>query len=237
MGSVKTEAPMLDPESAQASRPAPIRVFLADAQILMRHGLRMILSSETDIAIVGEAESGSQAIDDVTALRPDVVLMDIAMPGGDGIEAIRAIKHRSPATQVLVLTTHSHQDLFQEAAEAGAVGYVLKDISPGNLVNAIRAVHTGATMINPILARQMVEGFSVGSSPLASKSAPRPRKLTRREADILVAVAHGLSDKAIASKLFISESRVKNCLRGLYSRLKLRNRAHAAAFAVRRGLL
>ncbi len=237
MGAVKTEAPIPQPQLTPVPRPTPIRVFLVDAQILMRHGLKMILSSESDIAVVGEADSGHQAIEHVTALRPDVVLMDIAMPGGNGLDAIRAIKLRSPATQVLVLTTHSNQDLFQEAAEAGAVGYVLKDISAGNLVNAIRAVHTGATMINPILARQMVEGFSQGGGTLSPKITPRPRRLTRREVDILVEVAQGLTDKEIASKLLVSETAVKNCLRTLYSRFKLRNRAHAAAFAVRRGLL
>jgi DNA-binding NarL/FixJ family response regulator len=158
-------------------------------------------------------------------------------PAADGIGAIRAIKARCPATQVLVLTARSEQDIFREAAAAGAVGYVLKDISPANLSNAIRAVHTGATMINPILARQMVEGLAQDDAAASSGTPRRPHRLTPREMNILIEVAQGLSDKEIAVKLAVSESRVKNCLRALYGRLNLHNRAHAAAFAVRRGLV
>lgn len=217
-------------------RPAPIRVFLVDPQALMRQGLRMMLSAERDMQVVGEADGGRQAIDEVAGLAPDVVLMDIMMPGGAGGEVIRALKRRSPAVQILVLTAYANQDLFHEAAEAGAVGYVLKDISPANLANAVRAVHTGATMINPILARQMVEGLVRRRDGAASDVRPLHR-LTQRELDILVEVAQGRTDKEIAAKLFLSESRIKNVLRALYRRLALRNRAHAAAFAVRRGLL
>lgn len=237
MEPAKTGAHAIKARLRAVPRASPIRVFLVDAQSLMRQGLKVLLSSEGDIEIVGEADSGRLAIAEVAALGPDVVLMDVVMPSGDGIEAIRTIKLRSPGTQILVLTTYSNQELFQEAAEAGAVGYVLKDISPTNLSNAIRAVHSGATMINPVLARQMVEGFSSEGSALSTKGARRLHRLTQREIDILVDVARGLSDKEIASKLFLSESRVKNSLRALYGRLKLRNRAHAAAFAVRRGLL
>ncbi len=237
MEPAKTGAHALKARLRAVPRPGPIRVFLIDAQSLMRQGLKMILSSEGDIEVIGEADSGRQAIEEVAAVGPDVVLMDIAMPNADGIEAIRAIKRRCPGTQILVLTTYSNQELFQEAAESGAVGYVLKDISPTNLSKAIRAVHSGATMINPVIARQMVEGFSRDSSEFSTKGVRRPHRLTQREIDILAEVARGLSDKEIASKLFLSESRVKNCLRALYGRLKLRNRAHAAAFAVRRGLL
>lgn len=213
----------------------PIRVFLIDPHALLRHGLRMLLASEGDIEIVGEANRA--AIDDVAAAKPDIVLMDVAVPAADGIGAIRAVKARCPGTQVLVLTAQSDQDIFREAAAAGAVGYVLKDISPVNLSNAIRAVHSGATMINPVLARQMVEGLAQDEAAASAGAARRPHRLTPREMNILVEVALGLSDKEIATKLSLSESRVKNCLRALYGRLNLRNRAHAAAFAVRRGLV
>jgi len=233
----KTGAHALRARLRPVPRPRPIRVFLVDAHSLMRQGLKMILASEGDIEIVGEADSGRLAMTAVAALEPDVVLMDIVMPGGDGIEAIRTIKLRCPGVQILVLTVQSNQELFHEAAEAGAVGYVLKDISPANLSNAIRAVHGGATMINPVLARQMVEGFSRDGGRLSPKGGRRVQRLTHREIEILIEVARGLSDKEIAVKLILSESRVKNCLRALYGRLTLRNRAHAAAFAVRRGLL
>ncbi len=227
----------LKPRLRAIPHPDPIRVFLIDPHALLRHGLRMLLASEGDIEIVGEAGGGSAATDEVAAVKPDVVLMDIAAPAADGIGAIRAIKARCPATQVLVLTAQSDQDVFREAAAAGAVGYVLKDISPANLSNAIRAVRAGATMINPVLARQMVEGLAQDEAAEAAGAPRRPHRLTPREMNILVEVALGLSDKEIAAKLAVSESRVKNCLRALYGRLNLRNRAHAAAFAVRRGLV
>jgi two-component system NarL family response regulator len=227
----------LKPRFRAVPHASPIRVFLIDPHALLRHGLRMLLASEGDIEIVGEADAGVAAMDQLTAVKPDIVLMDIAAPGADGIGAIRVIKSRCPATQVLVLTAQSDAEIFREAAAAGAVGYVLKDISPSNLSNAIRAVHGGATMINPVLARQMVEGIAQDESAPATGAPRRAHRLTPRETNILVEVALGLSDKEIASKLGLSESRVKNCLRTLYGRFNLRNRAHAAAFAVRRGLV
>lgn len=227
----------LKPRLRAVPRPDPIRVFLIDPQVLLRHGLRLLFGSEGDIDIVGEAGAAAGAIDDVAAAKPDVVLMDIPAPAADGIGAIRAIKARCPNAQVLVLTAQSDQEVFREAAAAGAVGYVLKDISATNLSNAIRAVQSGATMINPVLARQMVEGLARDEAAAAVGAPRRPHRLTPREINILVEVALGMSDKEIAVKLAVSESRVKNCLRALYSRLDLRNRAHAAAFAVRRGLV
>ncbi|HLW47910.1 MAG TPA: response regulator transcription factor [bacterium] len=226
----------LKPRFRAVPHTAPIRVFLIDPHALVRHGLRMLLASEGDIEIVGEADAGAAAVEQLATVKPDVVLIDIATPGADGIGTIRLIKSHCPTTQVLVLTAQSDAEIFREAAAAGAVGYVLKDISPANLSNAIRAVHGGATMINPVLARQMVEGIALDDAPVTG--APRrAHRLTPRETNILVEVAQGLSDKEIASKLGLSESRVKNCLRTLYGRFNLRNRAHAAAFAVRRGLV
>ena len=237
MDSAKGGLRALKPRFRTVPHAAPIRVFLIDPHALLRHGLRMLLASEGDIEIVGEADAGAAAVEQVVAVKPDVVLMDIAAPGADGIGTIRLIKSRCPTAQVLVLTAQSDHDIFREAAAAGAVGYVLKDISPDNLSNAIRAVHGGATMINPVLARQMVEGLAQDDSTPAANPPRRPHRLTPRETNILVEVASGLSDKEIAAKLGLSESRVKNCLRALYTRFNLRNRAHAAAFAVRRGLV
>ncbi|HEV2359534.1 MAG TPA: response regulator transcription factor [bacterium] len=237
MESARPGVHALTPRLRAVPRSAPIRVFLLDPYSLMRHGLRVLLSSEGDLEVVGEADGGGPAVEEVAATRPDVVLMDVAAPGAGGVEAIRAIKARRPATAVLVLTLQSDQERFREAAEAGAVGYVLKDISPANLCNAIRAVHRGATMINPVLARQMVESLSQEGAAVSGIGSRRPRRLTPRATEILIEVARGLSDKEIAAKLGLSESRVKNCLRAVYGTFRLRNRAHAAAFAVRRGLL
>ena len=227
----------LTPRLRAVPRSAPIRVCLLDPYSLMRHGLRVLLSSEGDLEVVGDADGGRAAVDEIVAARPDVVLMDIAAPGGGGVDVIRTIKARCPAAAVLVLTIQSDHERFREAAEAGAIGYVLKDISPANLSNAIRAVHCGATMINPVIARQMVESLSREGAAVSGQGARRPRRLTPRATEILIEVARGLSDKEIAAKLGLSESRVKNCLRAVYGTFHLRNRAHAAAFAVRRGLL
>lgn len=214
-----------------------IRVLVVDDHALMRQGIRATVKGEGDIEVVGEAGSGQDAVEQVAALSPDVVLMDVMMPGGDGIEATRTIKQRSPNTQVLVITVYADQELFRKAVEAGAAGYVLKDISPANLVKAIRAVHSGKTMINPALARKMVDYlFTIGNGP-SSAGASRGHGLTERETDVLIGVAQGLSNKEISSKLFMSESTVKTHIRGIYYKLKLRNRAQAATFAIEKGLL
>lgn len=214
-----------------------IRVLLVDDQILTRLGLRMILQPEKDIEIVGEAENGRDALEKSVALSPEVVLMDLRMPGGDGIEATRAIKQRCPRTQILILTVYADLELFRKAVAAGAVGYVLKDITPANLASAIRAVHNGKTMINPTLVRQMVDALSGNNSIAAINASRGLHGLTQREIEVLAGIVQGLSDKEIASKLFLSESTVKTHLRAIYHRLKLRNRAQAAAFAVENNLL
>lgn len=213
-----------------------IRVFLVDDQILTRIGLRAILEGLRDIEIVGEAENGREALTRVLELRPDVVLMDLKMPGGDGIEATRKIKQRCSETQILVLSVYGDRDLFRKAAAAGATGYVLKDISPANLANAIRSVHGGKTIINPGIARHLLEEMA-GGGLTVDTAKRRPYGLTDREIEVLIEVSRGLSDKEIGSKLFLSESTVKSHLRAIYRRLRLRNRAQAAVFAIEKDLL
>jgi len=214
----------------------PIRVLVVDDHSVVRLGIRVILESEPDIEVVGEVESGCDVLQQVKALTPNVVLMDIMLGDGDGIEATRAIKQHCPDVQILIVTVYADQHLFQKAVEAGAVGYVLKDITPTNLANAIRAVHTGKTMINPAVARQMVEHlFTTREEP--DGTARRPYGITGREMEVLAGVAQGLSDKELGCKLCLSESTVKMHLRTIYSKLKLRNRAQAAVFAVEKGLV
>ncbi len=213
-----------------------IRVLLVDDQILTRMGLRAVLKDAAGLEIAGEAENGREAVARAIELTPDVVLMDLKMPGGDGIEATRAIKQRCPGTQVLILSVYADQDLFRQAAAAGAAGYVLKDISPANLISAIRAVHQGKAIINPGLARQLLEDLA-GSDRAEEAARRRPYGLTEREIEVLVEVARGFSDKEIASKLYLSESTVKSHLRAIYRRLRLRNRAQAAAFVMQKNLL
>lgn len=214
-----------------------IRVLLADDQIVTRVGLKALLQPERDIAIVGEAEDGKDALAKAVSLSPDVVVMDMMMPGLDGIEATRAIRQRCPKTQVLILTAYADQDLFRKSAQAGATGYILKDVSPTDLAEAIRTVHEGKTMISPIVARQMVNYLFATRNEPDTVGTPRRHGLTRREIEVLLGVAQGFSDKEIASKLFLSESTVKSHLRAVYHKLKLRNRAQAAAFAVEKDLL
>lgn len=213
-----------------------IRVLIVDDQILTRLGLRMILQQEKDIEIVGEAENGRDALEKSVALSPEVVLMDLRMPDGDGIEATRAIRQRCPHTHILIFTVYTDMELFRKAVAAGAVGYVLKDITPADLASAIRAVHNGKTMINPTIVRQMVDALSGNNALAPTNAVRRLHGLTQREIEVLAGIAQGLSDKEIASKLFLSESTVKTHLRAIYHRLKLRNRAHAAAFAVENNL-
>ncbi len=210
----------------------PIRVLLVDDQVLTRQGLRALLSREPDIEVVAEAGTGQEAVQLALRHRPDVVLMDVVMEEGDGIEATRAIKQGCPSTQILILTVYADQELFRQAVRAGAVGYVLKDISPQNLVNAIRAVYSGKTMVNPGIVRQLVEDLQRQTAWNATGA----HGLTEREIDVLLGVASGLSDKEIAARLFLAESTVKTHLRSIYQKLGVRNRAQAAAWAVERGL-
>lgn len=214
-----------------------IRVLLVDDQILTRMGLRMILQSEKDIEIIGEAGNGREAVEKVLTLNPEVVLMDLRMPECDGIEATQAIRQQSPGTHVLILSVYADLELFQKAAAAGAIGYVLKDITPANLANAIRALHDGKTMINPKIARQMVENLLNRDRASTNGAFSRLRELTERDVEVLAGVTQGLSDKEIASKLFVSESTVKTHLRGIYRKLRLRNRAQAATFAIENNLV
>lgn len=213
-----------------------IRVLIVDDYEIVRLGIRVVLQSESDIEVVGEAESGRDVLSRVTTLAPDVVLMDIKMGGDDGIEATRLIKQHCPDVQILIVTAYADQQLFHKAVEAGAVGYILKDITPTNLANAIRAVHTGKTMINPTIARQMVEHLStIREDP--ARAAGRAYGITDREMEVLAGVAEGLSDKELGVKLSLAEATVKMHLRSIYSKLKLRNRAQAAVFAVEKGLV
>jgi len=213
-----------------------IRVLITDDHALTRMGVRAILEDAPDIEIVGEAGSGEQALAMAQDLHPDVVLMDVKMPAGDGIEATRTIREQCPDIQVLILTGHGDPRFLQRAATAGAVGFVLKDISSADLASAIRAVHQGKATIGSDVARQLMDELA-GAGTVGDAARRRPFGLTDREVEVLAEVARGLGDKEIAAKLFLSESTVKSHLRAVYRRLGLRNRAQAAAFAIERNLV
>ncbi len=217
--------------------PMAIRVLLVDDQVIIRQGVKTILNREADIRVVGEADNGSQAVEQTAASNPDLVLMDIVMPGSNGIAATRAIKESHPQSQVLILTAHADQEIFRRAAEAGAAGYVLKDIAPEHLIAAIRAVHSGRTMISPVISKQMLAYFFAMRNDRHISTTARVCGLTLRDLDVLRGLVDGLSDKEIAAKLFLSASTIKTHLRAIYRRLKVRNRAQAVGVAVEKKLL
>lgn len=214
----------------------PVRVMVVDDHGVVRSGLRALLQPEADMVIVGEANGVKDATRKATELQPDVILMDINLPDGSGIEATRMIKESCPNTQILMLTIYDDHETVLKAVKAGAIGYVLKDIPPEHLARAIRAVNSNGTAIHPSIARMMVERLAVNERETTLMSLRRGPGLTLREIDVLREVSQGLSDKEIASKLHLSEPTVKSHLRAVYQKLHARNRAQAATYAAKHGL-
>ena len=218
----------------------PIRVLLVDDQPLLRTGFRMILDAEPDLTVVGEAGDGQQALDQVRALRPDVVLMDIRMPRMDGVEATRRITgpERDGPAKVLVLTTFDLDEYVVEALRAGASGFMLKDAPAHELVQAIRVVADGEAMLAPSITRRLLDKYA-GRLPSGEESAA-PRALgtlTEREVEVLKLVARGLSNAEIAAELFVSETTVKTHVGHVLTKLALRDRVQAAVYAYESGLV
>ncbi len=215
-----------------------IRVVVADDQALVRSGFRLILESEDDVAVVGEAADGLQAVALVTELRPDVVLMDIQMPGVDGLEATRRIGRLGNGlpTRVLVLTTFERDDYVFEALRGGASGFLLKNCPPEDLVRAVRTVARGDALLAPSVTRRIVEDYVTRPAP----SAPDPRavdRLTERELDVLRLLAQGRSNGELARELFVSEGTVKTHVSSILTKLGLRDRVQAVVFAYDHGLV
>ncbi len=214
----------------------PVRVMLVDDHEIISAGLHVLLQAEHDIAVVGKASGVKEAVRKAAELKPDVILMDVNLADGSGIEATKQIKENSPATQVLILTVYDDQETVLKAVQAGAIGYVLKDIPPEDLVRAIRSVHSDRTMINPVIARKLVERLAITERDTALFNFHRGPGLTEREIEVLKGVAAGLSDKEIAQKLILSMPTVKSHLRSVYQKLRIHNRAQAATYAVKNGL-
>jgi DNA-binding NarL/FixJ family response regulator len=213
-----------------------IRVLLADDQALVRGGFNSILAGQADIEVVGEAEDGNAAVELTERLRPDVVLMDIRMPGIDGIEATRRIVARDIATRVLVLTTFDIDDYVYEAMKAGASGFLLKTAPPRQLVEALRTVAAGDALLAPSITRRLVEQFVRRPPPGAS--VPRAfDELTERERDVLKLLARALSNAEIAAELVVSEATVKSHVNRILTKLNLRDRAQAIVLAYETGLI
>ena len=213
-----------------------IGVLLADDQSLVRAGFRMILESEGDITVVGEAANGEQAVAATRRLGPDVVLMDIQMPGSDGLAATRQITAAAGArSRVLILTTFERDDYVFEALQAGASGFLLKNAPPEELLGAIRAVAAGDAVVAPRVTRKLLDHFA-GRFVVATADS-RMRTLTEREREVVLLVAQGLSNAEIAAKLFLSEATVKTHVGRILMKLGLRDRVQAVVRAYETGLV
>jgi DNA-binding NarL/FixJ family response regulator len=217
-----------------------VSVLLADDQPLLRRGFRMILEAEGDISVAAEAGNGEEAVDLARRHTPDVVLMDIRMPGTDGIEATRQITAAGAGVRVLVLTTFDLDEYAFGALRAGASGFLLKDVRPAELVAAIRTVATGDAVISPRVTRRLLEEYSQVlplSSAQRAQRYPQLDSLTEREREVLVAVARGLSNTEIAAALYVSEATVKSHVGRILAKLGLRDRVQVVVLAYEAGLI
>ncbi len=203
-----------------------MRVLLVDDHALVRSGLRAVLATTDDCEVVGEAATGEEAVALTPGLRPDVVVMDLSMPGAGGVEATRGVRAASPTTRVLVLTTFSDDDRVRAALAAGATGYLLKDATPDDVVAAVRAAARDEAPIDPRVARALLPGARV--------AAPGP-DLPPRERDVLVRIARGMSNRQIATELGIAERTVKVHVGSLFRRIGVADRTSAALWARDRG--
>jgi DNA-binding NarL/FixJ family response regulator len=214
-----------------------IRVVVVDDEQLVRSGLRMILESAGDVEVVGEAADGGAAVEQVRRHRPDAVLMDIRMPAMDGLAATREITALPDPPKVIMLTTFELDEYVHAALENGAVGFLLKDIPPRDLVQAVRTVAEGNAMLAPTVTRRLIAEFAARSSTQAVAARRQLETLTGREREVVVAVAQGLSNAEIGRRLFMSEATVKAHVSRVLSKLGLSNRVQAAILAHDAGLL
>ena len=210
-----------------------IRILIVDDHAIVREGLRGLIEVEPDMEFVGEAASGREGVEKALALRPDVILMDLLMPEFDGVTAIKEIKTGWPEACVLVLTSFLEDDKVFPAIENGALGYLLKDTQPDELLDAIRGVHRGETMLHPSIAKKIMQRIQEGSDESKGREG---QVLTDRELDVLRLLAQGNGDREIAEKLVVSERTVHFHVSNILSKLHLANRTQAALYAIREGL-
>ena len=208
-----------------------IRIFIADDHAIVREGLRALLATEQDIELVGEANNGLQAVSKVSALKPDVILLDMVMPNMDGLEAIIEIRKNWPEAKIIVLTSFSDDEKVFSAIRSGALGYLLKESSPQDLLQAIHSVARGEGFLSPTIASKVMRELN-----RPPKLPPTKDPLTEREVEILQLVAQGLTNDEIAEKLVVSERTVRTHVSNILAKLQLANRTQAALYALKEGL-
>jgi len=208
-----------------------IGVLLVDDHAVVREGLRTFLELQDGIEVVGEAADGEEGVREAERLRPDVILMDLVMPKLDGVEAMRELRRELPETRVIVLTSFAEDERLLPAIQAGAAGYLLKDVRPTELARAVRAAHAGEALLDPAVAARLVEAIAQapGEEPV--------ERLTPREREVLEMIGHGLPNKLIARRLEVSEKTVKNHVTHLLAKLGVSDRTQAALYAARTGLV
>ncbi|MFH8369081.1 response regulator [Streptomyces sp. NPDC018031] len=219
-----------------------IRVMLVDDQVLLRTGFRMVLAAQPDMEVVAEAGDGAEALDVLARTQVDVVLMDVRMPRLDGVEATRRICERAGAPKVLILTTFDLDEYAFSALKAGAGGFMLKDVPPGELLAAIRAVHSGDAVVAPSTTRRLLDRFApmlpgTGGGGPAGPTAAGLERLTGREREVMLLVAQGLSNGEIAARLVLSEATVKTHVGRILTKLELRDRVQVVVLAYETGLV
>lgn len=207
-----------------------IRVLIVDDHAVVRQGLRFILERQPDIAVAGESDDGEQAIALASDLLPDVILLDLLMPKIDGVTAIREIKRLTPSTQIMVLTSYHEDDLIFNAIKAGALSYLLKDVSPQDLIAAVRAAAHGESRLHPMVATRLLR-------EMHSREQSSLNDLTPRELEVLAHIARGLSNNEIATALIIGEGTVKMHVSNILSKLHLADRTQAAIYALQKRLV
>jgi DNA-binding NarL/FixJ family response regulator len=217
--------------------PEAIRILLVDDQRLLREGLHILLELEPDLVIAGEADDGEAALEAYAELRPDVVLMDVRMPGMDGVEATWRLRERWPKARIVILTTFDDDEYVFEGLRAGAMGYLLKDVSGHDLAQAVRTVAAGGALIAPSVAAKVVAEFSRLAPPARGADAGLAEPLSEREVEILRLLAGGLTNREIAQRLSLAEGTVKNYVTNVLGKLGARDRTQASIRARKLGLI
>lgn len=232
----------MDPGNSEPQHTAPegkkIGVLVIDDHVVVRQGLRMFIEMQSDMQVLGEGSNGVEAVELAASLNPDVILLDLLMPLMDGVEATRKILEKNPSSHILILTSFGEDDRVFPAIRAGAQGYLLKDIQPHDLVQAIRETYQGKAQLHPDVARRLMNAVSGGAPALEVKPVPSGDEwsgLTEREREVLEFIAQGFTNRQIALKLVISEKTVKTHVSNLLDKLGLEDRTRAAIWALKHG--